>query len=218
MDYTVTGYGGLSPNVSGVSKHHFWWAAANTPGADLSGSVLRSFAFDPLAGAVRGVTPAPYLTIDLYTSGSLLLSIPFTVTGTQKLTVAFGSLAVQKFAWDNFQFATLVQNSQVVAILGLSCPMSLTGTAEQAYLGTNFTPLTAGVQSTAASLHAAYPGSFQLGSIQYNQCSGDKAGPCQDEVVSTYTPTAGTYQLLLGSFSQGRNGPVAVAVKSVAVN
>jgi hypothetical protein len=218
MDYTVTGYGGLSPKVCGVSHHPFWWAAANTPGANLSGSVLRGYGFDPLAGAVRGVIPAPYLTINLYTTGSLLLSTPFTVSGTQKLTVAFGSLAVQKFAWDNFQFATLVQNSQVVAILGLSCPMSLTGTAEQPFLGTNFTPLTAGVQSTAASLLAAYHGSFQLGCIQYDQCSGDKAGPCQDDVVSTYTPAAGTYQLLLGSFSQGRNGPVAVAVKSVAVN
>ena len=217
LSFTVAGYGGLSPAENGVSDNSFWWAATNTPGAAVPGSALTNYGFDPLSGVLRGNTPAPYASNDLYT-GSLLLSTPFTVSGTQGLTVIFGDLAVQKFAWDDFTFAALVQNSQVVSILGLDSPMSISGTAEQAYLGTVFAPLSPGVQMTVDYQHGAYPNGFQLGNIQYNQCSADQAGPCQTELTSTYTPAAGTYQLLFGAFGQGRNGPVAVAVKSVTVS
>lgn len=218
LNYTVMGYGGLSPAVAGVSENSFWWAATNTAGATVPGSMLTSYGFDPLSGSARGVTPAPYSSNNLF-SGSLLLSTPFTVSGTQALTVSFGELAVRPFAYGNFEFAVLLNSStsQVAALLGIESPMTLVGTEDQNYLGTFFTPLSPGVQMTTDYYHGAYPANFTLGGIQYDQCSGDHAGPCQSELTSTYTPAAGSYQLLFGAYGKGNNGPVAVVVDSVSV-
>jgi hypothetical protein len=216
LNYAVTGIGGLSPAVAGVSGNSFWWAGSSMPGATVSGSVLTNYGFDPMSGVGRnGTAPAPYVSNNDYT-GSLLLSTPFTVNGNQGLTVTFGTLGTHSFPWGNVEFATLVQNSQVVAVLGLADGMSITQTEEDGYApGTVFEPLTSGAQMTVDYMFGAYPAPFQLGSTQFG-CSGNLAGPCQNEFTSTYTPTAGTYQLLFGSFAKDNN-PVAIAVKSVAV-
>lgn len=219
IGFTVTGSGGLSPAVAGVSANSFWWAGTGPQGT-VPGSVLTGYGFDPLSGSFQGVTPPPYSHNDLYT-GSLLLSTPFTVNGTQGVTVNFGELSAQQFAYGNFEFAVLLQNSQTAAILGIVSPVAtLVGTEDQNSLGTLFTPLSPGVHLTVNYANAAYPESFQLGGTQFacTGTAGDFQGPCQGDFTSAYTPARGTYQLLFGAYGQyPRNGPTAVAVKSVSV-
>ncbi|HSS96417.1 MAG TPA: hypothetical protein VLK33_05290 [Terriglobales bacterium] len=219
LTYTVMGDGGTSSPVPGVSDGSFLWAGTGGQNA-MSGSVLTGYGFDPLAGAVRGTTPDPFSSNAAF-SGSLLLSSVFTVDGTQQLTVNFAELSAQQFASGNFEFAVLLQNNQVAAILGLVSPVAtVKGTEDQNRLGTTFVPLTSGVQMTINSEHGAYSQAFQLGSTQYG-CTGpfgDFQGPCDGDFTSTYTPTAGSYQLLFGAYGQPqRNGATAIAVKSVKV-
>jgi len=186
----------------------------------VSGSVLTQYGFDPLSGSFRGSTPDPFSSNNNF-AGSLLLSSSFTVDGTQQLVINFGELSAQKFSNGNFEFAILVQNNQVAAILGLVSPVStLTGTDSPNHLGTTFEPLTSGVQLLTNYEHQGYPQAFQLGSNLY-ACTGlgDSNVPCQSDFTSTYQPTAGTYQLMFGAFGKPSlsNGVTAVAVKSVKV-
>lgn len=222
LNYTVMGYGGLSPAVTQVSQNSFWWAASDTPSSTVPGSVLTSYGFDPLAGVVRGVTPAPYSHNDLYT-GSLLLSTPFTVNGAQRLTINFGEVTARGFDYGNFEFAVLVQNSQTAAILGLVAPVVPGAVTDEPYPGTVLTPVSPGVQVTTDYFNAGYPDSFQLGSTQFGGPIGNNQNlycnnsPCQGQFTSSYTPAAGSYQLLFGSFGNGNNFPAAVTVESVSV-
>jgi hypothetical protein len=222
LTYTVMGYGGSSPAVTGVSQNPFYWAASDAPSATVSGSVLTTYGFDPLSGAVRGVTPAPYSHNDLYT-GSLLLSTPFTVNGAQGLTVNFAEVTAAGFDYGNFEFAVLLQNSQTAAILGLVAPVVPGAVTDEPYAGTVLTPVSPGVQVTTHYYNAGYPGTFQLGSTEFGQFTGNNTNlycsnsPCQGLFTSSYTPTAGSYQLLFGSFGNGNNFPAAVAVESVSV-
>jgi len=219
LNYTLIGNGGTSGPVAGVSANSFMWAGTAEQGT-VSGSILTQYGFDPLSGSFRGNTPDPFSSNNNF-SGSLLLSSAFTVDGTQQLTVNFGEMSAQKFANGNFEFAALVQNNQVSAILGLVSPVStLTGTESPNFLGTFFEPLTAGVQLNVNYEHQGYPQPFQLGANVYN-CSGlgDSNVPCQSDFTSTYHPAAGTYQLMFGAFGKNSlsNGVSAVAVKSVQV-
>jgi hypothetical protein len=150
-----------------------------------AGLVLTGYDFDPLSGSFQGVTAAPYSHNDLY-SGSLLLSMPFAVNGTQGVTVNFGELSAQQFAYGNFECAVLLQNSEA-AILGIVSPVAtVVGTEDENRLGTRFTPLSPGVQLTVNYANAAYPESFQLGGTQF-ACTGnaDFQGPCQGDFTST---------------------------------
>jgi hypothetical protein len=219
LTFTDSGDCGVSPAVPGVSATSFTWAASNTSASNVSGSVLTSYGFDPLSGAFNGTTPAPYSHNGLY-SGSLLLSNPFTVNGSQGITVTFDDLAAMGFDYGNFDFAVLLENGQTAAILGLVSPMTLVGTQDENYLGTFFTPLSAGVQMTTDSYDAAYPQNFELGSTNFGGPAGNRNcdnNPCMGQFTSTYTPDAGTYQLLFGSFSNGNNFADAIAVQSVQV-
>jgi hypothetical protein len=218
LTYSVIGYGGFSSPVTQVSQNGFWWAASDTPNnSTVSGSVLTSYGFDPLSGSFNGVTPAPFSHNDLY-NGSLLLSSPFTVNGSQGLTVNFGEVTARSFDYGNFEFAVLLQNSQTVAIIGLVAPMNLVSPEDEPFLGNVFTPLSSGAQMTSVYYHAGYSGTFQLGNTQFGGISPNcDSGPCEGLFTSTYTPNAGTYQLLFGSFGNGNNFPSAVTVQSVNV-
>ncbi len=211
--FTVIGNGGLSSAVAGVSSNSFWWAGTGAS-TEVNGSILRSYDFDPLSGSFRGVTPPPFAENGLY-SGSLLLSNSFTVNGSQAISLTYGALSGAPFAFGNFAFALLLNDSQVAAVLGVVSPMNLHSTSDEPFLGTIFTSPSPGVQLNVDFQTQAYPAGFQLGSSSYG-CFGDSAGPCQSEFTSTYTPGAGTYQLLFGDFGNA-NAPTAVAVKSVRV-
>ncbi len=219
LSYTVTGSGGLSPAVPGVSQNSFWWAASNTPYSTVPGSVLTSYGFDPLSGtSPSGFTPAPYAENGLYT-GSLLLSTPFTVDGAQGLTLTWGEVTAEGFDYGNFEFAVLLQNSQTVAILGLVAPVVPGSTSDEMEPGTILTPVSSGVQVTTNYYNAGYPGTFQLGSTEFEESTTQSCdeSPCQGLFTSSYTPAAGSYQLLFGSFSNGNNFPAAVTVESASV-
>ncbi len=219
LTYTVVGYGGLSSPIAGVSTNSFWWAGwGGTSLPSVSGTVLTSYGFDPLSATVRGITPAPYAENEVF-SGSLLLSNSFTVNGTQGITTTFGGLSAQAFGYETFDFALLLKDSQMAAILGITSPMLPFGIDDEPHPGSNFTSVTPGVQTTVNYQFASYPAGFQLGNMQfgcYNQGSQNWAGPCQSEITSTYMPAAGTYQLLFGNFSK-TTATSAIAVKSVTV-
>ncbi|MGC0779030.1 MAG: hypothetical protein WCD68_17655 [Candidatus Acidiferrum sp.] len=222
LNYIVTGYGGLSPAVTQVSQNAFWWAASNTSSSTVSGSVLTTYGFDPLSGtSASGFTPAPYSENGLYT-GSLLLSTPFTVNGAQGLTLTWGEVTAAGFDYGNFEFAVLLQNSQTVAILGLVAPVVPGSTSDEKEPGTILTPVSSGVQVTTQYYNSGYPGTFQLGSTEFGEATNNQNGycnnsPCQGQFTSSYTPAAGSYQLIFGSFGNGNNFPAAVTVESVSV-
>src|SRR5437762_2142568 len=111
LNYTVIGTGGTSGPIAGVSATPFVWAGTAEQGT-VSGSILTQYGFDPLSGVFFGSTPPPFVS-NAPLTGSVLLSSSITVDGTQQLTVNFGELAAQPFAYGNFAFAALVQNNQV---------------------------------------------------------------------------------------------------------
>jgi hypothetical protein len=75
---------------------------------------------------------------------------------------------------------------------------------------------------TTDHFNAGYPVSFQLGGTQFGAPIGNSQdlycnnSPCQGQFNSSYTPAAGSYQLLLGSFGNDNNFPAAVTVESAA--
>jgi hypothetical protein len=218
LTYTMTGDCGVSVPVNGVSANSFTWALSNTSAATVAGSTLDGFGFDPLSGVFNGTTPEPYSSNGRF-SGSLLLSNAFTVNGSQNVTVQFADIAAMGFDWGNFDFAVLLQNSQVAAVMALVSQMSPAGTEDQNYLGTKFEPLTTGAQM-AITMSEGYPQDFELGSTVFGGPDGNRNcdnNPCLDQITSTYAPGAGTYQLLFGSFTNGNNFPDAIAVESVQV-
>jgi hypothetical protein len=138
------------------------------------------------------------------------------------LKVNFGEVTAAGFDYGNFEFAVLLQNSQTMAILGLAAPVTLVGTSDEREFGTVFTSMTPGALMTVNFYNAGYPGTFLLGSSAFGNGSNNPQlncdnSPCEGQFTSTYTPGAGTYQLLFGSFGDGRNFPAAVTVESVSV-
>src|SRR5690348_4556594 len=109
LGYTVMGTGGLSAPAAGFSNSPFWWA--DTSG-NVSGTAMANYGY------------APYF--NLYTSttinytdfqGSLLLSSAFSVNGWQPINITTTSMTDRSFDWTQLDFALLIQNSQVVAVL-----------------------------------------------------------------------------------------------------
>lgn len=207
---TVIGTGGNSPSVTGFSSSSFEWID-NTGNVDAS--VLSSiFGYNVFQSGDSN--PG---------TGSLLLSNPFTVGAGSSLNVNFSIFTAQNpgFSFDELGFAVLLQNFQVVAILGANRPDGINHIGDfGSFPGVTFQGPSNGVTST----HVTHPGSMPvmtLGSQDYGtnvdqlSCNNN----CFTDISSTYTPGAGTYQILYGSFVYGSPNDHAggLAVKSVSV-
>jgi hypothetical protein len=211
---TVLGMGGVSPAISGFSGTSFQWID-DTGGVDAS--VLSNvYGYSVLASG-QSVTGA----------GSLLLSNPFTVDGTNTLDVSFSLFTAEGALGSNFNelgFAVLLRNSQMVAVLGAYRPDGINHITDignvQAF---TFSGPSSGV-TTTRNTHQSLSDLpvMTLGSEQYG-VSADLSScfvNCLTDVTSSYTPTVGTYQILYGSFFLDSNpNPHAagLAVKTVKV-
>jgi hypothetical protein len=209
---TVIGTGGVSPAVTGFSSTAFEWVD-NTGG--VNASVLSSV-YGYNVFATGGATGA----------GSLLLSNPFTVNGTSTLDVNISLFTAENVgsSFNELGFVVLLQNSQMVAILAASRPDGINHDGDFGDMpGTTYLGPSAGVTTTLnthfnlSDLPVITLGSQQYGTLVDGSSCGDN---CLTDINSMYTPGAGTYQLLYGSFYMG-TGPnpnaAAVAVKSVTV-
>jgi hypothetical protein len=208
---TVSGTGGVSSPVPGFSDTSFQWID-NTGG--VSSSVLSS---------VYGYNI--FQQAGLTGTGSLLLSNPFTLGATSTLDVSFSLFTAENhgLSFNELGFAILLQNSQMVAVLGATRPDGANHVGDFGnFPGVTYLGPSAGVTTT----YNVHPNGsdvpvMTLGSQQYGTLI-DLASCgqfCMTDVNSSYTPGAGTYQILYGSFVFFDPNPHAagVAVKSVKV-
>lgn len=210
LGYTVMGTGGLSAPATGFSNSPFWWA--DTSG-NVAESTLANYGFTPFT-LPFGQNPG-YDSV----TGSLLLSSLFNMVAGQTLSVTTTAITNQSQDSKQLDFALLLQNNQLVAVLSDISPDGSRGFGD---FGTGQkAPANAGVTNTVLNSSSGAVGTpFTLGSSQYN---GAPTNPgslnTSTETVSTYTPGAGTYQLLFGAFYQPTNGPSqsAIAVQSVSM-
>jgi len=209
---TVSGTGGTSPAVSGFSGSSFEWID-NTGGVDAS-TLSSLFGYNVFQSGPG--EPG---------SGSLLLSNPFTVGATSTLNVSFSIFTAENIgsSFNELGFAVLLQNSQLVAILGASRPDGINHIGDFGDFPTvTFQAPSGGVTTTS---HTHLNGSdlpvMTLGSQQYGTLvdASNCFLNCLTDVTSSYTPGAGTYQILYGSFVyDGANHNAAgLAVKAVSV-
>jgi len=216
LSYTVSGTGGVSQPVSGFSNTSFWWA--DTSGG-VSGSVLTALGFDLVPPGPGGT---PYY-FNSGSTGSLLFSSVLTMSG-ESLTVDFAGMTVAGLPpLNQADFALLVQNSQVVAILADVAPNGVNHIYDFGPMpGTLYPNPSPGVTTTASSTPLSTD--IPLGDTDYGNSSSSggycKVGiqNCMIQVSSTYTPAPGQYQLVFGAYDLvGNNLPSAVAVESVTV-
>jgi hypothetical protein len=210
LGYTVMGTGGLSAPAAGFSNSPFWWA--DTSG-NVAESVLASYGFTPYT-LPSGQNPG-YSSV----TGSLLLSSSFSMVAGQTLSITTTAITNQAQDSKQLDFALLLQNNQLAAVLSDISPDGSQGFGDFA-LGQK-APVSAGVTNTVMNSSSGGVGTpFTLGSNQYN---GAPTNPgslnISTQILSTYTPGAGTYQLLFGAFYQPTSGPSqsAIAVQSVSM-
>jgi hypothetical protein len=157
--------------------------------------------------------------------GSLLSSAPISLNAGDTISVNFSVLATTDFVLGSVGFAMLLKDGAIDAVLaavdarGGSTFESLTHPVSD-----NFPVSGSGVSAALDASHA--PVDFTLGTTEYNapKTSIPQCDPglrrCQTDVVTSYTPGAGTYQLLFGMFQMGLDdgrGPSALAVRSVNI-
>jgi len=215
LTYTVMGSGGQSQPIAGFSDSSFWWvdSTGTTPG-----SVLTGYGFDPVP---PGPGQSPFF-INQYASGSLLLSSSFTLTGTETLAVDFSSLWKNNQPWYEAEFALLLQNSHVVAVLADVRPDGINHTGDFGSMpGTAYATPSPGVTTSTTRANTTV---VTLGGISYGQNSNQlgecvaNGGACMTLIASSITPGAGDYQLLFGAFNLGSpSGPSALALNLVSV-
>src|SRR5437016_3829255 len=106
---TVTGTGGVSPAVAGFSSSPFEWI-------DNTGGVTASTLSSVFGYNIFQSGPGEPGT------GSFLLSNPFTVSAGSTINVSFSVFTAQYIgsSFNELGFAVLLQNSQLVAVLGAS--------------------------------------------------------------------------------------------------
>jgi hypothetical protein len=221
--YTVSGHGDFSPPLSPLSDSPFWWID-NTGG--ISGSAFGAYGYNPAAA----FAPNQW-------SGSTLLSSPFTLNNGDALNVTATLFEQNAGEVYSMGFALLLKGPVLQAILFNLRPdgaMKLSDlAAPPSYY---FAPPSPGVTTTVTDAgdplhHGNMP--VTLGGNKYGpwpafdppHCGafGYAGGGCSHQVSASYTPGAGTYELLFGDFSLpyggvfAPTGATALAVNSVSV-
>jgi hypothetical protein len=196
LNYTVFGTGGTSAPVAGVSAEKFWWI--DTTGT-APPSTVESYGFRPFEAFAEVAYPG---------GGSLLVSSAFTLTAAETLVIDYRMLSGNTPDLYNFYdgtapvgFALLLKSGVSTAVLA-----NLTAEGENYFnnvprpdispSASTFTPTSAGVSSTMTIGSGL---DVTLDGIRYAN-PAHVAGPCgcYMDVTSTYTPGAGTYQILFG--------------------
>ena len=210
ITYSVTGTGG-SAFVSQLSDSPVLWmdSAGGTAGGALS-----AFGFNPVVAEAGGSVWG----VDYGSGGSYALSSQFTMNAGEILNVDFSVFTRHASPWQDIGFALLLEDSAVVAVLGNVRP---DGVLHYGGLGSRpGTRLATASSGVSLSMTRTAIGSFELGGVQYGTVSdtGDCFGNCRTNISSSYTPGAGTYQLMFGAYGSAENGkPTAVAVTSARV-
>jgi hypothetical protein len=210
------GTGGLSQPVAGFSEDPFLWINDNGN----EGPALSQYGLDAI--------PSPVDYFSLYSGlasggspGSLMVSSAFQLDAEQSLAVDFSVLTPFWGQWYAVGFSALLENGSVVALLGNSRPDGVQNLGD--FGDFPFPAPSPGVTSTMTASGLSSTGlDFMLGSTEYpnpdnSHCGGQRCGV---DIASSYTPGAGTYQLLFGVFTTGDVSPGledAVAVTSVDV-
>lgn len=212
LSYAVMGTGGTSQPIAGFSGSSFEWA--NNTGT-VAGSVLTAYGFDPLQ-TIPGVTADYWINNDI--RGSLLLSSTFSLNGTQTLDVTTMGLTLEGQDYVQIEFALLLENSQVAAVLTNTRPDGIDVFGDIG-VTPSYTAPSAGVNTVSQT--GTLSSIATIGGVDYGRDAlpGDCGENCYTEISSSYTPNAGQYQLLFGSFTSdgSNNRPGAVIVQSVSV-
>jgi|RhiMethySRZTD1v2_1073278.scaffolds.fasta_scaffold76711_2 hypothetical protein len=208
LTYTVIGTGGLSPALPGLSNSPFWWI--DTTGGTPAGEVI-----------ARGFTPFPAFvkvvdTLGAGGGGSLLLSSPFQVQAGHRLDLEFQLLKIF-YSYSNndmtapLGFALLLPSSGPPVVLGNITAEDKNYFNNSSFLGsvtvpeTPFAPPTTGVSVTTVSgagLDVTLNGAHYAADPNVAGFCG-----CYLRVTSSFTPQAGTYQLLFGNYDFATGGP-----------
>jgi hypothetical protein len=232
------GTGGLSAPQADVSNSKFWWVDSS---GTVPASAVTATGFEPFPAFERvidvlGVGGG---------GGSLLMSSSFTLGANEALNVNFDLLTHQPAwlaaPGDGVNspqaFALLLRDGQVSAVLanldaegnwGFASYGSDPPTSPYYITGSDrlFTPTTPGVTTTLTTYGLTYGYYGQstrspdvdvtLGDTHYwhDPRYTFNCG-CSLDVASTFTPGAGTYQLLFGIYDYGGEGALAVSDVSV---
>ena len=216
--YTVIGNGAASSSISGLTDEPFWWIDY-TGGAGFLD--LESYGFYP-APAVGDPSSAWY---GANASGSLLLSSPFDLADGESLTVEMALITEKRDRWNidgDVGFALLLEEGVLRAVLANSRPdgnLSIyTSLSHPADLW--LTPTSPGVTASTTVGDAI---EMTLGDGRYGQRLDTSycVTECIRDITSTFSPGAGSYQLLFGMYNV--SGEIdeerrsALLVKSVTV-
>jgi hypothetical protein len=192
--YGISGRGGVSGPQAGVSDRQFAWidSTGNVPGTTVAGT-----RFYPLPDL-------PFLFAPEVARGSLLKSSSFTIQDGDVLSLTMGLVTgddPRLFAAFDVGFALLLESGTVRAVLANLRPNGRDSVGDQVPAPpSRLVPVTPGVEMTSTT-GGALP--LTLGGTTYGQASafGDCFGACNTFLTSTFTPGAGTYQLLFGIFT-----------------
>src|SRR4051812_28406672 len=202
---TITGTGGTSSAVPGFSSSSFEWIdnTGNVNASTLS-SIFGYNVFQSGSGEPG--------------TGSLLLSNPFAVGVGSAINLSMSLFTAENTgaSFNELGFAVLLQNSQVVAILAASRPDGINHIGDfGSFSSVTFQGPSSGVTTTSTThLNGSDLPVMTLGSQTY----GTLEDPthcflnCLTDINSTYTPGAGTYQILYGSFVYDGANPNAAGL------
>jgi len=143
------------------------------------------------------------------TSGSSLLSSPFSLTATDTLTVTASLLTAHSFPFSDVGFALLLHNAQVRAILFALRPDGVNHRGDLGPTpGTVFAAPSAGVTVNAVT---GGPVKAMLGGVEYGTVAdpSDCSGTCSCVIKATCIPGAGNYTLLFGMFNVDNSPSIA---------
>jgi hypothetical protein len=199
LGYTIQGRGGSAL---------FWMDnAGNVPW-----SAIANYNFNLLPGATDDWRSS--------TSGSFLLSTPFSLAATQRLIIIASVTTAHREPFFDVGFALLLTGTQIQEILFAIRPDGITHRGDMGPPpAINFAPPSANVTLSKVTTG---PANVVLDGITYGPPNnpGDCGGTsCTTEVTSSCVPGGGSYQLLFGMFviegppNVGR--PAAMIVKFV---
>ncbi len=139
--------------------------------------------------------PGPWTGL---TSGSFLLSTPFSIAAGQKLTVISILATAHSQPYYDVGFALLVQGSQVTQVLFALRPDGVDQNADMPGAIVFYAKPSAGVTVTPK---VQGPAMVVLDGITYGPPVNAGSGQFSTVVTAASSPAAGTYQLLFGIFN-----------------
>jgi hypothetical protein len=178
LGYTIQGHGGQAL---------FW--LDNTGGVPWSALASYNFALLPNAQDDWAST----------TSGSFVLSTPFSVASGQKLTVIANVMTAHTQPYFDVGFALLVSGTQIVDVLFAVRPDNVRRRGDQGSNVDNAFAVPAAGVTVAPTLNGvAY---VELGGVTYGPPVDAGGGTVSTLVTTVCSPDAGTNQLLFGMFA-----------------